>query len=118
MFDFIISSAIAQDAAKQASPNPLMSIAPFIVIFVIFYFLMIRPQKRKMQEERSMIGALSKGDEIFTKSGIIGKITGLTEKIVTLEVSDGVRFKMIRTEIGGLASKLFEKTTKTTEEKK
>lgn len=98
--------AQAQNAAQQ---NPIMSFLPFIVIFVIFYFLMIRPQKKKLEEEQNMIKALKSGDEIYTKSGLIGTIAGQTDKVVTLEVSQGVKMKVLKSQIGGLASKIFEK---------
>ena len=69
-------------------------------------------QKRKLQEEQALLSSLSKGDEIFTKSGIIGTISGITDKIVTLEVSEGVKLKILRGQIGGNAKKIFEKEEK------
>ena len=108
MLDLIFPAVMAQDAAAQ-QPNPITSFAPFVIIFLIFYFLMIRPQKKKLQEEQSMLSALGKGDEIYTKSGLIGTITGMTDKVVTLEVADGVKLKVLRAHIGGLAKKIFEK---------
>lgn len=106
MIDLFISSAEAQTAAT-GNQNGLASFLPFVVIFAIFYFLMIRPQKKKLEEEQAMLTTLGKGDEIFTKSGILGTITGMTDKIITLEVSDGIKFKVLRSQIGGLASKIF-----------
>jgi preprotein translocase subunit YajC len=103
---FTSFAAQAQDASAQ-QPNPLVSFAPFVLIFVIFYFLMIRPQKKKLEEEQKMLKSLSKGDEIYTKSGILGKITGMTEKVVTLEISEGVKLKIVRSQIAGLADSLF-----------
>ncbi|OFZ52031.1 MAG: preprotein translocase subunit YajC [Bdellovibrionales bacterium RIFOXYB1_FULL_37_110] len=112
--NLFVSNVFAQASTQNANqPNPIISFLPFILIFVIFYFLMIRPQKKKMQEESSMINALSKGDEIYTKSGIIGTIYGLTDKIVTLEVSEGVKLKVLKNQIGGSAKKLFEKKEET-----
>ncbi len=107
MLNWLVSDVHAQEAAAQ--PNVLMQFAPFIAIFAIFYFLMIRPQKKKMMEEQNLLNSLNKGDEIYTKSGIIGTIVGLTEKVVTLEVSQGVKMKILRSQISGLAQKLFEK---------
>lgn len=104
----LISSSFAQEAAAAPAQNPMMQFLPLIIIFAIFYFLMIRPQKKRLQEEETMLKALGKGDEIFTKSGIIGKITGLTEKVVTLEVADGVKLKVLRSQIGGKAGSLFD----------
>ena len=68
---------------------------------------MIKPQKKRLQEEQNLIAALGKGDEVFTKSGMLGKIAGLTDKIVTLEISDGVKIKVLKSQIGGLANKIF-----------
>ena len=76
---------------------------------MIFYFLMIRPQKKKLDEEKALIAGLAKGDEVYTKSGIIGTIYGLTDSVVTLEVSEGTKMKVLKSHIGGLAKKLFEK---------
>jgi preprotein translocase subunit YajC len=109
MLDLLIETAHAQGAAAAQAPNPLVSFAPFVVIFIIFYFLMIRPQKKKMDQEQQMLNALSKGDEIYTKSGLIGTVTGLTEKIVTLEIAEGVKVKMLKHQIAGFAKALFEK---------
>ena len=109
----LIENALAQTAAAGTpAQNPIMQFVPFIAIFMIFYFLMIRPQKKKMQEEAAFLSSLNKGDEVFTKSGIIGTIAGLTEKVVTLEVSEKVKLKVLRSHIAGAASKLFEKTEK------
>ncbi len=110
MLNLFLSSAMAQEAAtKQPAPNAFMSFIPFVLIFAVFYFLMIRPQKKKLDEEKKMLTALGKGDEVFTKSGIIGVIAGLTDDIVTLEVSDGVKMKMLRGQIGGLSKTIFKK---------
>jgi len=107
--------ALAEGAATPAQQNPVMSFLPFIIVFCIFYFMMIRPQKRRMQEEQTMLSSLTKGDEVFTKAGFIGTISGLTEKIVTLEVDNNVKLKVLRGQIAGKANKLFEedKTEKT-----
>jgi len=106
-----ITSTYAQTAAAGAksTPNAMASFIPFALIFVIFYFLMIKPQKKKLVEEQNMIKELDKGAEIYTKSGMIGTIVGITEKIVTLEVSEGVKLKLLKSQIGGLASQIFEK---------
>lgn len=106
------TQAFAQDAAASAQ-NPLMQFLPLVVVFVIFYFLMIRPQKKKFEEEQALLKSLTKGDEIYTKSGIIGTIYGINDKVVDLEVHNGVRFKILKSQIAGLAkSVLEEKATK------
>jgi preprotein translocase subunit YajC len=101
------AAAATQNVAQQ--PNPFLSFLPFVLIFGVFYFLLIRPQKKKMAEEQDLISKLGKGDEVFTKAGVLGTITGLTEKIVTLEVAKDVRIKVLRSQIGGSAKSIFEK---------
>ncbi|HAZ14517.1 MAG: preprotein translocase subunit YajC [Bdellovibrionales bacterium GWA2_49_15] len=105
----VIASAQAEGAAAAApAQNPLLSFLPFIVVFFIFYFLMIRPQKKRLQEEQSMLNALAKGDEVFTKSGLLGTIAGMSDKIVTLEVDAGVKLKVLRGHIAGKSTKVLE----------
>ncbi len=110
MFDWIISSAYAEGAAPATAPQAgFMQFLPFVIIFIIFYFLMIRPQKKKMQEEQNMLNKLEKGDEIYTKSGILGTIVGINETVVTLEISEGSKIKVLRSSVGGKSAPLFEK---------
>jgi preprotein translocase subunit YajC len=95
----------AQTAAEQ--PNMLMSFAPLIIVFLIFYFLMIKPQQKKFKQEQEYISKLQKGDEVYTKSGILGVISGITEKIVTLEVEGGVKIKFLKSQIAGSSKDLL-----------
>lgn len=106
------SELLAQDKGAAAPQNPLMQFLPLVIVFIIFYFLMIRPQKKKLEEEQALLEKLAKGDEIYTKSGMIGTIYGLTDTIVTLEVSEGVRFKILKSQIGGLYKSLSAELTK------
>ena len=76
-----------------------------IAIFAIFYFLLIRPQQKRQKEIKEMLGNLNRGDMIITTGGLYGKITGLTEQIVTIEVSDKVRVKVARTHIAAVTQK-------------
>ncbi len=76
-------------AAAPTQPDPIMSFLPLIVIFVVFYFLIIRPQMKKAKEQRSMQEALQKGDEVITGSGQLGKVVKLTEQYVTLDIGGG-----------------------------
>ena len=85
-----------------------MGFLPFILIFFIFYILMIRPQKKKLEEEKKLLSSLALGHEVFTKSGLLGTICALSEKVVTLQV-DGAKLKVLRSQIGGLAKDVFGK---------
>jgi preprotein translocase subunit YajC len=92
----------AQQAAVQAGPAAaLMQFLPLVLIFVIFYFLLIRPQQKRAKEHQNFLDNLKKGDEIVTAGGIIGRITGLTDQVVTIEVADNVRLKVLRANISG-----------------
>jgi preprotein translocase subunit YajC len=75
---------------------------PLILMFVIFYFLLIRPQQKRAKEHREVLKNLRKGDTVVTSGGIHGRITGLTDTIVTLEIADKVRIKVSRGQIAGL----------------
>jgi len=119
MLGLLITSAHAQAAAAGAeAQNPIMQFLPIIMVFFVFYFLMIRPQKKKMADEQKFVQELTKGDDIYTKSGLLGKIHGLTDTIVTLELEDGTRVKFLRSQIGGNAKTLFEKKEAKKEAKK
>ncbi|MCD4754944.1 MAG: preprotein translocase subunit YajC, partial [Deltaproteobacteria bacterium] len=72
-----------------------------IIIFAIFYFLLIRPQQKRAKDQRSFLDSLSRGEEVITTGGLIGKITGLTDDVVTLEVADKVKVKVVRAQIAG-----------------
>lgn len=109
MMNLLFATAHAQEATNPAmQQNPMMQFVPFLIIFGIFYFLLIRPQKKKLQLEQQMLNQLTKGDEVYTKGGMLGTITGMTDKIVTLEVSDGVKLKMLRAQVAGKSEVLFE----------
>lgn len=85
------------------------------IIFLIFYLLLIRPQQKRQKQHREMIANLKKGDMVITAGGLIGRITGLTDSVVTLEVADKVKVKVVRSQISGLTSMpiTFESTGKT-----
>lgn len=93
--DFLISSAMAQDAAQQA-PSMLGSLLPLILIVVIFWFLLIRPQMKRNKQHRELVAGLSVGDEIVTSGGMLGTITEVGESFVSLELADGVVIKLQR----------------------
>lgn len=107
MLDLFISNANAQAAAAGGQPSPLASLIPFALIFVVFYFFMIKPQKKKLEQEKSFLSNLQKGDEIYTKSGFIGKIVGMTDKVVTLEIAENVKVKILKSQVGGASDAIF-----------
>ncbi|MFZ7128669.1 MAG: preprotein translocase subunit YajC [Desulfobacterales bacterium] len=76
---------------------------PIILMFVIFYFLLIRPQQKRTKEHREMIGNLKKGDRVVTSGGIYGRITAIDDSTVSLEIADRVRIKLVRANIAALA---------------
>ena len=100
----LISSAYAATGAAQETWT---SFIPMVVIFVLFYFMLLRPQLKQAKEQRAMIAALQKGDEVATSSGIIGTVTKVAENVVSLEIASGV---VINVQKPAIQSK-FEKGT-------
>ena len=90
--------------AAQGGAGGFTSFIPLILMFVIFYFLLIRPQQKKAKEHRAMVGSLKKGDRIVTSGGLYGRITGLDENTLTVEIADKVRVKIARGNVSVLAS--------------
>ncbi len=86
----ILASTTAGAAPNPQQSDPLTSFLPLIVIFVLFYFMLIRPQTKRAKEQRKMIEGLQKGDEVVTGSGLVGKISKIGDQYVSLEIADGV----------------------------
>lgn len=85
----LISNAYAQAAGAAQDPSGgLMSLLPIILMFIVLWFLMIRPQMKKAKEHQKMVGELQKGDEVVTQGGIVGRITKVGENYLTLEVAE------------------------------
>jgi preprotein translocase subunit YajC len=103
----LIAPAYAQTAGAGDPAGALTSFLPLILIFVVFYFLIIRPQQKKAKDHRSMLGALRRGDRIVTNGGLVGLVTkvGENEPEVTIEIAEGVRVKVIRDMIATVVSK-------------
>jgi preprotein translocase subunit YajC len=93
-----VGSTGAAPLAGQA-PGFASMLFPFAAMFAVVYFLMIRPQQKKMKEQQNMLTELKHGDEVLTTSGILGTVAGLTDKVVTLEIADNVKIKMLKTQI-------------------
>ena len=98
-----ISSAYAQTAPAAAAggdmQSSLMSMLPLVLMFVVLYFVMIRPQMKRQKEHKAMIEALAKGDEIVTAGGVLGKVTRLGETFVHVEVANGVELQVQRSAV-------------------
>ena len=86
---FFSSNAYAQTApaAQAGAESSLMSIGFMVLIFIVFYFLLIRPQVKRQKEHKTMVEALNKGDEVVTAGGIVGKITDMADQYITLQVA-------------------------------
>ena len=108
MFDFLMAGvAFAQESGGGEGGGGLLggmgTMLPLILMFVIFYFLLIRPQQKKQKAHREMVASLQKGTRILTAGGIYGKITGLDDATLTVEIAPQVRVKVARTSVSGLA---------------
>ena len=103
----LISSAYAQAAGAATPGGDLMAFLPMVAIFVVFYFLLIRPQQKRAKETKAMLEALAKGDEVITAGGIVGKISRLTDQYAVVEVSPNVEISVQR----GAISQILPKGT-------
>ena len=99
------SIAYAAEGVAEGAPqvNPLVQFMPMILIFVIFYFLMIRPQQKKAKELQAMIGQLKKGDKVVTTGGILGEVSSIQDDYVVLAVGDSsAKIEILKSAIAGL----------------
>ena len=92
----LVSPAFAQTAGAPAGAQAFAQFVPLILIFVIMYFLMIRPQQKKMSAHRAMVEALKKGDTIVTQGGIIGRVTAVRDNELEVEIAPQTRVKIVR----------------------
>jgi preprotein translocase subunit YajC len=95
----MIDQAFAQTGGASGAPSALISFAPLLLVFVVFYMLLIRPQQKKVKEHQAMLGTIKKNDEVMTSGGIYGKVVALTDAVVTLEVAPNVRIRVNRPQI-------------------
>lgn len=101
-----ISQAFAQAASSGGGSSFLIQIAPLILIFAVFYFLLIRPQQKKMKEHKAMVVALAKGDKVVTAGGLMGTIFKIEDdKIATIEIAENVKVKVVRSTISEVVGK-------------
>jgi len=105
---FFISDAMAEAAPAAAGaqqPGLMEALFPFIILFIVFYFLLIRPQSKRAKEHKKMVSALSKGDEVLTQGGIYGKIVEVGETHIEVELADNLQVKVQREAIASLLPK-------------
>ena len=94
------SIAWAQETGgRESEAGSVLSLVPFVLIFVIFYFLLIRPQQKKQKQQKALLDALKKSDKVITSAGIWGTITNLGKETVTLQIADNTKIKMQREQI-------------------
>lgn len=97
LLSFFITDAWAAEGGEGT--NPMGSLIMLGMLFVLFYFFLIRPQSKKAKEHRAMVEALAKGDEVATSGGILGRITQISDQIVTMEIANNVEVKVQRQSI-------------------
>ena len=108
LLDLLISPAYAQ-AAPAPAGSPLMTFLPLILLLPIMYFLMIRPQQKRMKDHRAMLDKLSKGDEVITSGGIAGVVREIGDNFISVEVANGVN---VRVQKGAISHVLPKGTLK------
>ena len=101
-----ISQAFAETASSGGGQSMLITIAPLILIFAVFYFLLIRPQQKKAKVHRQMLGAINRGDKVVTGGGIIGKVTKvISDQELAVEIAEGVKVRVQRNMVAGVVPK-------------
>ncbi len=108
--DFLIATAWAQQAEPSTS-STLASLLPLVILFVVFYFLLIRPQTKRVKEHKKMVDSLAKGDEIVTNGGLLGRITNLGDNFVIVEIAQNVEVKVQRYQVAAVMPKGTLKNT-------
>jgi len=111
-----VIDSVFQVLAMGGAPNPnqpewvqmASSLLPIVLIFVVFYFMLIRPQQRKQKEMKQMLDNLKSGDKIVTSGGILGTVTNVKEKTVVVRIADNVKVEMLRSAIQAITQKSAE----------
>lgn len=112
VLNFVISPAYA-DGAQAAQPQGgLLQFLPLGILFIVMYFLMIRPQQKKAKEHRTMVDALKKGDEIVTSGGLLGKVSEVGDTFITVKLADNVEINIQRNAVSALMPKGTVKSAK------
>ena len=101
----LISSAFAQSAAPTGGDAGWTGLLPIVLMFVLLYFLMIRPQMKRAKEHKSMTEGLQKGDEVITAGGVLGRVTGMADPYLTLEIAPNTEIKVQKSAVQTLLPK-------------
>ncbi len=105
---FFISDAFAEGAAAAGAvpqDSGWLGMLPLLLIFVLFYFMLIRPQAKRAKEHKNMVAALDKGDEVVTNGGLLGRVTDVGESFLTVKIAEGVEVKVQRQSVSALVPK-------------
>ena len=105
MMSFFISDVMAEGGDAAAGQGGLLGFLPLVIIFVIFYFLIIRPQVKRAKEHKKLTESVSKGDEVVTGGGLLGKVSDVNDNFVTLEIAEGTEVKIQRQSVSSLVPK-------------
>ena len=103
-------SAMAQEAGDVTPPPAssfLMQLPIMLALFALMYFLLIRPQQKQQKQHQEFLSTIGRGDEVVLSNGLIGTIEGLTEKVITVEIADGVEVKVLRSQVQSLAKNVL-----------
>ena len=109
--DAVVPAGSPAAGTPASAPGTFSMLVPFVAMFAIMYFLMIRPQQKRLKEQTNMLSQLKEGDEVLTASGILGTVKTITDRMVTLEIDQNVKLKVLKTQVaqvlkGGLPEKL------------
>lgn len=92
-------------AAPAQEPSALMTFGPLVVLFVVFYFLLIRPQQKRQKEHKTMLEAISRGDEVVTQGGLAGKVTDIDDSFISVEIAANTVVRVQRHAVGNVLPK-------------
>lgn len=106
-----VAYAMAPSGGQSSQGGGFSFIFVMILIFVVFYFLLIRPQQKQAKERQKLLDNLEKGDEVITNGGLHGRITGITDTVITLEIADNVRVKVSRSYVAGLHKDIVKQSS-------
>ena len=100
-----ISNAYAQSAGVAGGGDFLTALIPWVFIIIIFYFLLIRPQQKRVKQHKEMVGSVAKGDKVVTQGGILGKVTKVAEDEVTVEIAKDVKIQVVKSTLSDVVKK-------------